>query len=110
MALLGHSYARYNIQGRLVETGFSPDGIFSPSGNTPPTFAGALVFLNFASFVPCSQPIVYLHPRFLGKLPNAFGTLEFRTYDHKEKALKVRDAKSRNALDKLGFVNPSQLP
>ena len=110
IALLGHSYERLGIHGEVIETGFSPNGIFSPIGNNPPTFSGALVFLNFASFVPCSMPILYRHPRFSGKLPRVFEMLELRTYDQEQKILKVEEAKLNDIIEKIGFVNPSPLP
>lgn len=110
MALLGHSYERVGIHREVIETGFSPDGIFSPVGSNAPTFSGALVFLNFAHFVPCSMPILYRHPRFEGKFPDVFEILELRTYDRQQKILKVEEAKPNNIIERIGFVNPSTLP
>jgi hypothetical protein len=80
VALFGHSFERYDQNRRLVERGFTPNGIFNQGSGTSPTYAGVLAFLK-ADFHCCSEPVLYRHPRFSGSLPKAILNLEQRSFD-----------------------------
>jgi hypothetical protein len=69
-ALFGRGYDRYDQRRRFVGSGFVPDGMFTENRETTPTFAGVLAFLT-VDFHACTAPVLYRHPRFSGRLPEA---------------------------------------
>lgn len=88
LALFGRDVTTVGPSGRLLGTRFEADGVFA-EGSGEPTWAAALAFLN-VGFLGGPDPILYLHPRFRGRLPEVLLTLERRSYD--AEAGKIRRA------------------
>lgn len=80
--LFGHSWYHANFG----TSGFKADGLFTGRANTnkPPTFAGILAFFNVGLWGWATNPILYINPRFAGKLPDGLLKLEQRLYDSGE--------------------------
>jgi len=77
-ALIGHRHAVYSVKSdKIVDDRFVEDGIFDSHKETPPTFAGALVYIE-AGFFCAREPVLYLHPRFEGELPEELHRVERR--------------------------------
>lgn len=102
-ALFGREVATVGRSGRLLDTRFEADGAFA-GGVGEPTWAGALVFLN-VGFLGGPDPVLYLHPRFGGRLPEALLALERRRYDAQAGVIVVDDPSATGVLDALGFVS-----
>lgn len=105
-ALFGRTYERRDWQHRLIETGFDADGAFTYNllrKVTPSTYAGVLAFLE-VGFLGVSDPVLYLHPRFSGVLPEALLQLEKHIYDAETCSIRIERAKAAGLLDGLGFV------
>lgn len=102
MALFGYSVAHMDQSGNQYATSFQADGLFA-RGEGKPTISGVLAFTE-VWFGGCSEPVLYLHPRFEGQLPEALLQLERRTLD--ADGVSVREAQSRGFLEVLGFVDP----
>ena len=52
------------------------------------------------------DPVLYLHPRFEGALPDALLSLERRTYDTEAKRIVILKPSATGILEKMGFVPP----
>jgi hypothetical protein len=102
MALFGHSVAQIDRFGNQYATSFQADGLFS-KGEGEPTISGVLAFTEIG-FLRCSEPVLYLHPRFEGHLPDTLLRLERRTLS--ADGVSVREAQSRGFLEVLGCVDP----
>ena len=102
MALFGREVATMGQDGRLLSTRFEADGVFA-GGRGEPTWAAALAFLN-VGFTGGPDPILYLHPRFRGRLPEALLTLERKTYDAEAGKIIMREPSKSRVLDALKFV------
>lgn len=102
MALFGHSVAHMDQFGNQYATSFRADGLFA-RGEGEPTISGVLAFTE-VGFLRCSEPVLYLHPRFEGHLPEALLQLERRTLS--ADGVRVEEARSRGFLEVLGFVDP----
>jgi len=103
MALFGREVAKMGPDGRLLGTRFEADGAFAGGGGEP-TWAGALVFLN-VGFMGGPDPVLYLHPRFGGRLPGVLLTLEKRIYDARAGAIAVDKPSTTGVLGALKFVS-----
>lgn len=101
-ALFGREVATVDETGRLLGTRFEADGAFA-GGSGDPTWAGALVFLN-VGFMGGPDPVLYLHPRFGGRLPGALLALEKRSYDARAGAIAVERPSATDVLGALKFV------
>jgi hypothetical protein len=102
MALFGHSVAHIDQFGNQYTTSFRADGLFAKGEGTP-TISGVLAFTE-VGVLRCSEPVLYLHPRFDGHLPDALLQLERRTLS--ADGVSVREAQSRGFLEGFGFVDP----
>jgi hypothetical protein len=102
MALFGHSVAHMDQYGNQYARSFRADGLFT-KGEGEPTISGVLAFTE-VGFLRCSEPVLYLHPRFEGHLPDALLQLERRTLS--ADGVSVRQQQSRGFLEVLGFVVP----
>ncbi len=102
-ALFGREAATVGPDGRLHGTRFEADGAFA-GGSGEPTWAGALVFLN-VGFMGGPDPVLYLHPRFGGRLPGALQRLERRGYDARAGAIFVKEPLATGVLGALKFVS-----
>jgi hypothetical protein len=78
-ALFGLTYEHVDHQGRTIETGFDPVGVFGSKRSESPIIAGVLAFTE-VGFPGVADPILYLHPRFEGEVPESIKRLEQRTY------------------------------
>lgn len=103
MALFGREVATAGSDGHLLGTRFEADGVFA-GGSGKPTWAAALVFLN-VGFLGGPDPVMYLHPRFEGRLPEALQALERRTYDAEVGAILTEEPSSTGVLGALRFVS-----
>ena len=103
MALFGHSVAHLDQYGNQYATSFRADGLFA-GGEGEPTISGVLAFTEVGP-LRCSEPVLYLHPRFGGHLPDALLRLERRTLG--VDGVSVQEAQNQRFLDVLGFVNPN---
>lgn len=108
MALFGHTFERVDMNGQTVETGFDANGLFATRREGDPTYAGVLAFLE-VGFQKCTDPVLYIHPRFSGGLPSAFDVLECRSLNRGTNHIVVRD-RSADVMEGLNFVKkPSEL-
>lgn len=101
MALFGHSVAHMDLGGNQYATSFQADGLFA-KGEGEPTISGVLAFTE-VGVLRCSEPVLYLHPRFEGHLPATLLRLEHRTLG--ADGVAVQDAQNQGFLEVLGFVN-----
>jgi hypothetical protein len=102
MALFGRTYERLGYFRETVEVGFDGDGLFAKKRFEPPTYAGILAFTNVGlRGVP--DPVLYLHPRFEGNLPQVLGRLEQRTYTEGI-GVNIRPTQDGRILQAMNFV------
>lgn len=102
-ALFGRDVATVDSRGHLLSTEFKADGMFA-EGSGEPTWAAVLAFLG-VGFMGGPDPILYLHPRFEGKLPDALLALEERVYDPELGKFIVREPLRAGVLEGMGFVS-----
>ncbi len=96
-ALFGRTALMLNERRQVTGNAFRSDGEFAKNRDGAPTFAGVLAFCN-VGFKADSDPVLYVHPRFAGKLPEALLALECRSYDAANHSIKVRPAKRTGVL------------
>jgi len=102
-ALFGRKVATRGPDGQLLGTTFETDGVFA-GGSREPTWTGALMFLN-VGFLGGPDPMLYLHPRFEGRLPEVLEALERRTYDAEVGAIVAEEPSTTGVLGVLRFVS-----
>jgi hypothetical protein len=104
-ALFGTSETQFDRYMNEVRRYRKSDGLFA-GGAGEPTISGVLAFPE-VGFLRCSDPILWVHPRFEGTFPRALQGLEIRRApnvpDEDEEVI-VRPAKETNLLRNLGFV------
>lgn len=89
-----------------MPTSSDPTGVFA-KGVGEPTFAGALAIPEIG-VAGASEPVLYVHPRFTGRLPASLLTLEQR---HLEKLGSRRSLVTlRDVRDHLGGTVMHGLP
>jgi len=101
-ALFGLTYEHVDHKGATIASGFDPVGVFGSKRSEPPTIAGVLAFME-VGFPGVADPVLYLHPRFNGPLPESLKRLEQRTYQE-GKGVSVQRATIHNVAAPLGFV------
>jgi hypothetical protein len=101
-ALLGHHTQCFDQFGTLYHPTFDPDGLFA-RGKGEPTISGVLAFTE-VGVLRCSEPVLYVHPRFEGHLPDALQQLERRTLG--AEGILIQEAVTRGLLEELGFIDP----
>jgi hypothetical protein len=90
VALYGHRVEMLGAGRRSVGTRFDRDGVFFSGGRTgPPTIAGVLAFRG-AGFLSEPACVLFLHPRFEGRLPEPLLSLEVRTFDEHAQRIQVQ--------------------
>lgn len=104
-ALFGLTYEQVDHAGVTIASGFNPVGVFGTKRSEPPTIAGVLAFME-VGFSGVSDPVLYLHPRFNGPLPESLKGLEQRTYQE-GKGVSEQRATIHNVAAPLGFVATS---
>jgi hypothetical protein len=102
-ALFGLTFERVDQRGKMVATGFDPVGVFGANRPEAPTCAGVLAFTE-VGFPGVADPVLYLHPRFNGSLPDSLKKLERRSYRHGS-GISVEQATINNVMSSLGFVS-----
>lgn len=105
MALFGHTLEQTNLHGQVVARAFKADGLFTKNINSeqPPTYAGVLAFLE-VGFARVREPILYMHPRFSGRLPEQVMRLEQRRFDTGAQMIVVEHATISELLTNMRFV------
>ena len=101
-ALFGRTVTRIGLDRRVLDTGFDADGVFNKGAGTP-TWAGVLAFVN-VGLRGGPDPVLYLHPRFEGTLPDALLSLERRAYDTEAERIETHKPSATGILEKVGFV------
>ena len=102
-ALFGSTFERVDQYGKTVATGFDPVGLFGVNRPESPTCAGVLAFME-VGFPGVADPVLYLHPRFTGVLPESLKRLERRTL-REGNGIHVERATIHNFMSSLGFVS-----
>ncbi len=103
LALFGREVGFYDTPARrITKTEFRADGVFT-RGSGDPTWAAVLAFVN-VYMGGGADPVLYLHPRFRGELPEALMSIERRSYDPEAGEVRVESSRSRGFLSKLNFV------
>ncbi len=102
-ALFGREVASVGPDEQLQGTRFEADGVFA-GGSGEPTWAAALAFLN-VGFLGGPDPVLYVHPRFGGQLPEALLALERRSYDAGAGKIVAREPSTAEILSGLRFVS-----
>ncbi|HXQ37813.1 MAG TPA: hypothetical protein VN843_27640 [Anaerolineales bacterium] len=100
-ALYGLSFESVDHKGKTIRTGFRPTGLFGTPRAEAPTVAGVLAYRS-VGFTEVIDPVLYLHPRFNGTLPEALKKLELRSLN--ASGIQGRPALAKNVLDELNFV------
>lgn len=100
-ALFGRSVQPPNSSDTLSPQTFRADGRFA-AGEGQPTISGVLAYTE-VEFLRCSEPVLYIHPRFEGDLSDALLQLESRTLS--ADSISVPEAQNRGFLEVLGFVD-----
>jgi len=77
-ALFGHTHGHYDaVSDSVRRVEFVADGVLTTRGKGAPTIAAVLAYVEANCF--CSrEPVLYVHPRFQGKLPSQFEKFERR--------------------------------
>lgn len=101
-ALFGRTVSRIGLDRQVLSTEFDPSGIFNKGTGTP-TWAGVLAFVS-VGLRGGPDPVLYLHPRFEGKIPDALLSLEQRSYDCDANRVRTHMSSVTGLLDKIGFV------
>lgn len=102
MALFGRTYERHGYFRETVEIGFEGDGLFAKQRSEPPTYAGVLAFTQ-VGWRGVPDPVLYLHSRFDGQLPQSLNRLELRTYTE-GLGVSIRPAQGESVLQEMNFV------
>lgn len=100
-ALFGSSAEVLNENRQTERTFFDANGAFM-SGEGEPTYAGVLAFFELGFGDGC-DPILFLHPRFKGKLPQELLQLEQHTYVG-DSGVQVEPSQNSGFLKQLNFV------
>jgi len=104
LALYGREVGFFDTYARqITKTEFQADGMFNRSGDEP-TFAAVLAFVN-VNFPGGPDPVLYLHPRFRGNLPESLLGIETRSYESEIKGVIVEPTRRAGFLGQLGFVS-----
>lgn len=103
--LFGRSVEEFDIHGRSVGTSFRFDGALSrpPNRGGPPTYAGVLAFRSEG--LHADDPVLYVHPRLMEKLPTAFLSLEVRTLGRNPDGVRIQAASRKGVLECLSISN-----
>jgi hypothetical protein len=105
MALFGRYVAHMDRHGNQYATSFRADGVFA-RGDGEPTIAGVLAFTE-VGILRCSEPVLYIHPRFSGNLPEPLQQLEQRTLLANRNGIEGSEPRKRGFLEALEFLDPN---
>lgn len=82
-------------------TGTGDQGVFGKKRREPPTCAGVLAYTE-VGFPRVKDPVVYIHPRYDGALPDSLMSLEVRTLEGT--GVRVQPARMKKILAELELV------
>jgi hypothetical protein len=82
---------------------FHADGVFN-KGEGDPTWAGVLAFVNLC-LGGGVDPILYLHPRFQGDLPETLTSIERRSFDPVAGSVNMAPSRRPGFMKGLSFVS-----
>lgn len=102
MALFGRTYKRLGYFRETVEVGFDGDGLFAKKRPEPATYAGVLAFTD-VGWRGVPDPVLYLHPRFSGQLPQSLERLQERAY-MEGVGVSIRPTQGKRILQEMNFV------
>lgn len=112
-ALFGVRVSRVDGRGREIDSYFEPDGELNKGGGEP-TWAAILAFVG-ARLFGGEDPVLYIHPRFRGKLPDSLFSLQTRWYAPEPGSVRIHPANRRALLprvtlplERLEVLNPSK--
>lgn len=100
-ALYGLTFETVDHEGKTIKTGLKPTGLFGIPRPEAPTVAAVMAYRS-VGFTEVTDPVLYLHPRFTGVLPESLMNLEVRSLD--ASGIQTRAARAENILDELNFV------
>ena len=103
LALFGGTHVTIGADGETHTSSFDATGAFATQRAAE--FAGALVFVDLG-FVSGPDPLLYLHPRFVGDLPSELGVLERRELT--DDGIRVVPATETGVLERLPFVSRAE--
>jgi len=86
-------------------TSFKADGAFTREKEGEPIIAGVLAFTE-VGHLRCSEPVLYVHPRFSGDLPEALRQLGQRKLVADRSGIEILEPRRRGYLEALGFLDP----
>ena len=84
-------------------SGFQADGVFN-KGEGDPTWAAVLAFVN-VYLGGGVDPVLYLHPRFRGDLPETLTSIERRSYDPVAGGVNTVPSRRPGFIEGLRFVS-----
>ena len=99
-ALFGHFVNEFDSEQQTRVTRFSASGMFA-KGSGLPTYSGILAFTDLTP-LGCQGPVLYVHPRSVGPLPEEFEVLERRTLG--VDGIDVLPTTEPHLLDDLGWA------
>jgi hypothetical protein len=82
---------------------FHADGVFN-KGEGDPTWAAVLAFVN-VYLGGGSHPVLYLHPRFKGDLPETLTSIESRSFDPVAGSVNMVPSRRPGFMKGLNFVS-----
>jgi hypothetical protein len=100
-ALYGLTFEEVDFSGKQIRAGFKPTGLFGQVRSQPPLIAGVLAYRN-VGFLNVDDPVLYLHPRFVGMLPTLLLELEVRNLN--TNGVTAEPAKIQDVLAEMRFV------
>jgi hypothetical protein len=87
----------------VSRSGFHADGVFN-KGEGDPTWAAVLAFVN-VYLGGGVDPVLYLHPRFRGDLPETLTSIERRSFDRVDGSANTVPSRRSGFMKGLGFVS-----
>jgi len=98
--LFGHFVNEFDSEQQTRVTRFAMSGMFA-KGSGLPTYSGILAFTDLMP-VGCQGPVLYVHPRSVGPMPEEFETLERRNLGID--GIEISPTTAPHLLENLGWV------
>jgi len=98
--LFGHPVTELNLDLQARTTHFEASGAFA-KGTGSSTYSGVLAFTNLSPF-GCYGPVLYMHPRSVGPLPEEFDVLEIRNLS--ADGIEILPTTEPHLLEDLGWA------
>lgn len=104
LALFGREVGYFDTSTRrITKSEFQADGAFTRDRGEP-IWSGVLAFVN-VHLGGGPDPVLYLHPRFQGELPETLMEVERRRYDPEARSVNVEPPRRPGLLDGLNFAS-----